>query len=63
MPLRLYSTLTQRKEEITPLTAGEVRMYVCGVTVYDLCHLGHARSLLTFEVLRRTLRFRGYGVR
>ncbi len=63
MPLRLYSTLTQRKEEITPLTAGEVRMYVCGVTVYDLCHLGHARSLLTFEVLRRYLRFRGYGVR
>ncbi len=63
MPLRFYNTLTERKEELTPLTAGEVRMYVCGVTVYDLCHLGHARSLLTFEVLRRYLRFRGYRVR
>ena len=63
MPLRFYNTLTERKEELTPLTVGEVRMYVCGVTVYDLCHLGHARSLLTFEVLRRYLRFRGYRVR
>ncbi|MEK7337906.1 MAG: cysteine--tRNA ligase [candidate division NC10 bacterium] len=63
MPLRFYNTRTERKEELTPLTAGEVRMYVCGVTVYDLCHLGHARSLLTFEVLRRYLRFRGYRVR
>ncbi len=63
MPLRLYNTLTERKEELTPLIPGEVRMYVCGVTVYDLCHLGHARSLLTFEILRRYLTFRGYRVR
>ncbi len=63
MPPRLYNTLTQRKEEIAPLVPGEVGMYVCGVTVYDLCHLGHARSLLVFEVLRRYLTFRGYRVR
>ena len=63
MPLRLNNTLTERKEEFTPLTPGEVRMYVCGITAYDLCHLGHARSLLVFEVLRRYLNFRGYRVR
>ncbi|HEU5393668.1 MAG TPA: cysteine--tRNA ligase, partial [Candidatus Methylomirabilis sp.] len=63
MALRLNNTLTERKEELTPLAPGEVRMYVCGITAYDLCHLGHARSLLVFEVLRRYLVFRGYRVR
>ncbi|MBI2080354.1 MAG: cysteine--tRNA ligase [candidate division NC10 bacterium] len=63
MALRLYNTLTERKEELVPIAPGEVRMYVCGITAYDLCHLGHARSLLVFEVLRRYLAFRGYRVR
>jgi cysteinyl-tRNA synthetase len=61
--LRLYNTLTERKEELVPIVPGEVRMYVCGITAYDLCHLGHARSLLAFEILRRYLGFRGYRVR
>lgn len=61
--MRLYNTLTERKEEVVPLAPGAVRMYVCGITAYDLCHLGHARSLLVFEVLRRYLALRGYGVR
>jgi len=62
MALRIFNTLTRRKEDFVPLVAGEVRMYVCGVTVYDLCHIGHARSAIAFDVIRRYLRFRGYRV-
>ena len=62
MALRIFSTLTRRKEDFVPLVAGEVRIYVCGVTVYDLCHIGHARSAIVFDVIRRYLRFRGYRV-
>ena len=62
MPVRIFNTLTRRKEDFVPLVAGEVRMYVCGVTVYDLCHIGHARSAIVFDVIRRYLRFRGYRV-
>jgi cysteinyl-tRNA synthetase len=62
MALRIFNTLTRRKEDFVPLVAGEVRMYVCGVTVYDLCHIGHARSAIVFDVIRRYLRFRGYRV-
>jgi cysteinyl-tRNA synthetase len=62
MALRIFNTLTRRKEDFVPLVAGEVRMYVCGVTVYDLCHIGHARSAIAFDVIRRYLRFRGYHV-
>ncbi len=62
MALRLYNTLTRTKEVFTPLNPGEVRMYVCGVTVYDLAHVGHARSALVFDVIRRWLIHRGYRV-
>jgi cysteinyl-tRNA synthetase len=62
MPLRIFNTLTRRKEDFVPLVPGEVRMYVCGVTVYDLCHIGHARSAIVFDVMRRYLRSRGYRV-
>ncbi|MBI4590716.1 MAG: cysteine--tRNA ligase [Candidatus Rokubacteria bacterium] len=63
MALKIYNTLTRRKEDLVPLHPGEVRMYVCGVTVYDLSHIGHGRSALVFDVIRRYLRFRGYQVR
>ncbi len=61
--LKIYNTLTGRKEELTPLKAGTVKMYVCGVTVYDYCHLGHARSALVFDVMRRHLEFSDYRVK
>jgi cysteinyl-tRNA synthetase len=60
--VKLYNTMTRSKEELVPLTPGEVRMYVCGVTVYDYSHIGHARSALVFDVLRRYLTFKGYRV-
>ncbi len=62
MALRIFNSITRRKEDFVPLVAGEVRMYVCGVTPYDLCHIGHARSAIVFDVIRRYLRFRGYHV-
>ncbi|MDB9524768.1 cysteine--tRNA ligase, partial [Oscillatoria sp. CS-180] len=58
----LYNTLTKRKQPFTPIHPGRVTMYCCGVTVYDDCHLGHARSYLGWDVLRRYLRWRGYTV-
>lgn len=60
--LKIYNTLTGRKEEFKPLTPGQVKMYVCGVTVYDECHLGHARSALVFETIRRYLVHSGLAV-
>ena len=62
MGLKIFNTLSGNKEEFVPLKAGEVRMYVCGVTVYDSCHIGHARALLTFDVVYRYLKFLGYRV-
>ncbi|MBW2040141.1 MAG: cysteine--tRNA ligase, partial [Deltaproteobacteria bacterium] len=62
MGLRVYNTMTQRKEEFIPLRGGRIGMYVCGVTVYDLCHIGHARSAVVFDVIYRYLRHRGYEV-
>jgi cysteinyl-tRNA synthetase len=62
MALRIYNTLTHRKELFEPLTPGRVRMYVCGVTVYDECHVGHARSAIVFDVIYRYLMHRGYQV-
>ncbi|MEX0805295.1 MAG: cysteine--tRNA ligase [Candidatus Binatia bacterium] len=62
MALKIFSTLSGEKEEFIPLTPGEVRMYVCGVTVYDSSHIGHARSLLTFDTIYRYLTFLGYRV-
>ena len=60
--VKIYNTLTQQKEELHPLEAGKVKLYVCGITVYDYCHLGHARMLVAFDVVVRYLRFRGYDV-
>ena len=62
MALRIFNTLTRRKEDFLPIVPGEARIYVCGVTVYDLCHIGHARSAIAFDIMRRYLRFRGYTV-
>jgi cysteinyl-tRNA synthetase len=62
MALKIFNTLSGDKEEFVPLTAGEVRMYVCGVTVYDSSHVGHARSFITFDVIYRYLKFSGYRV-
>lgn len=62
MGLRIYNTLTRRKEEFQPLRPGKVGMYVCGVTVYDMCHIGHARSIVLFDVIFRYLRTSGYDV-
>ncbi|MEP3590721.1 MAG: cysteine--tRNA ligase [Marinobacter sp.] len=60
--MRIYNTLTQQKEEFKPIEPGKVRMYVCGMTVYDYCHLGHGRVLVAFDVISRYLRHRGYDV-
>jgi cysteinyl-tRNA synthetase len=62
MSLKIFNTLSGEKEDFAPLTRGEVRMYVCGVTVYDSSHIGHARSLLTFDTVYRYLKFSGYRV-
>ena len=63
MSLTLYNTLTRQKEPFAPLEPGQVRMYCCGVTVYDYCHLGHARSYIVWDTVRRYLTWRGYQVR
>lgn len=62
MPLTLYNTPTKKKEMFIPLTPNQVTMYVCGVTVYDDCHLGHARSALVFDTIRRYLEYSGCQV-
>ncbi|MFZ9570635.1 MAG: cysteine--tRNA ligase [Vulcanococcus sp.] len=62
MTLRLTNTLTRRVEDFRPLEPGKVSIYCCGVTVYDLCHLGHARSYIAWDVLRRYLIWSGYAV-
>ena len=62
MSLRIFDSLTRKKEDFVSLMPGEARIYVCGVTVYDLCHIGHARSAIVFDVIRRYLRFKGFKV-
>ncbi|MBV8248158.1 MAG: cysteine--tRNA ligase [Comamonas sp.] len=62
MSLRIYNTLSRALEAFSPIEPGHVRMYVCGMTVYDLCHLGHARSMVAFDVVQRWLRASGYRV-
>ena len=62
MSLRIYNTLTRALEEFSPLQPPHVRMYVCGITVYDLCHVGHARAGVAFDVVQRWLRASGYRV-
>ena len=58
--IRIHNSLTGQKEDLTPITPGELRMYVCGLTVYDYVHIGHARMLMVFDVISRYLRHRGY---
>jgi cysteinyl-tRNA synthetase len=60
--LHIYNSLTKQKEPFTPLTPGQVKLYVCGMTVYDYCHLGHARVMVCFDVIVRFLRASGYRV-
>ncbi len=62
MALRIYNTLGRKKELFEPLEPGKVRMYVCGPTVYDSCHIGHARSVVVFDVIVRYLKAKGYDV-
>jgi cysteinyl-tRNA synthetase len=62
MSLRIYNTLSRRTETFSPIEPGHVRMYVCGMTIYDLCHIGHARMAMAFDVVQRWLRQSGYRV-
>ncbi len=62
MALRLYNSITRIKEDFVPLNPGRIGMYVCGVTVYDYCHIGHARAYVAFDVIQRYLRSRGFDV-
>ncbi|MDY4992396.1 MAG: cysteine--tRNA ligase [Succinivibrio sp.] len=61
--LKIYNSLTRTKQEFKPTTPGKIGMYVCGVTVYDLCHIGHARTFVNFDVIVRYLRYAGYEVK
>ncbi|HHI00797.1 MAG TPA: cysteine--tRNA ligase, partial [Thermococcus litoralis] len=60
--MKVYNTMSRQKEEFKPLRDGEVKMYVCGPTVYDYTHLGHARTYIAFDVIRRYLEHKGYTV-
>ena len=60
--MKVYNTLSKRKEEFTPLEEGVVKMYVCGPTVYNLIHIGNARPMIVFDTVRRYLEYRGYRV-
>ena len=62
MSLRIFNTLTRDLQPFTPIEPGHVRMYVCGMTIYDLCHIGHARMMMAFDVLQRWLKCSGYRV-
>ncbi|PIE60649.1 MAG: cysteine--tRNA ligase [Desulfobulbus propionicus] len=62
MPVRIYNTLTRKKEELKPIEDNHVKLYVCGITSYDYCHIGHARSSLVFDMVVRYLRYRGFNV-
>jgi len=62
MTIKFYNSLTNQKEDFVPINEGEVVMYVCGMTVYDNCHLGHARAMMAFDILARYLRYQNYKV-
>ena len=62
MTIKFYNSLTNQKEEFTPIRPGEVGMYVCGMTVYDNCHLGHARAMMAFDILVRYFQYQDYKV-
>ena len=63
MSIKIYNTLTRKKEDFQPLIDGKVRMYVCGPTVYTNAHVGHAMSALVFDIIRRYFDYRGYQVK
>ena len=60
--MKLFNTISRRKEEFVPLEEGKVRMYVCGPTVYNLIHIGNARPMIIFDTVRRYLEYKGYEV-
>ena len=60
--MKLYNTLTRKKEEFVPITPGEVKMYVCGPTVYNFFHIGNGRTFIVFDTIRRYFEYRGYKV-
>jgi len=62
MPIKIFHTRTRKKEIFQPLQEGKVGIYVCGITAYDVCHIGHARAAVVFDVVVRHLRSRGYQV-
>ncbi len=62
MSLRIFNTLSRELETFSPIEPGQVRMYVCGMTIYDLCHIGHARMMMAFDVVQRWLKVSGYRV-
>ncbi|UJF18761.1 cysteine--tRNA ligase [Vibrio sp. SS-MA-C1-2] len=60
--LKIYNSLTKQKEQFVPINPGKIGMYVCGVTIYDLCHIGHGRTFVSFDVISRYLRYSGYDL-
>ena len=60
--MKIFNTLTRRKEEFVPLEEGKVKMYVCGPTVYNLIHIGNARPMIIFDTARRYMEYKGYEV-
>ena len=60
--MKIFNTLSRRKEEFVPLTPGKVKMYVCGPTVYNLIHIGNARPMIVFDTVRRYFEYKGYEV-
>ena len=61
--MKIYNSLTRKKEEFIPLESNKVKMYACGITVYDLSHIGHARQAIVYAMIAEYLRFRGYDVK
>ncbi len=61
--MKIYNSMTKQKEEFVPLDENEVKIYACGITVYDQCHIGHARQAITYDMMCQYLRFRGYNVK
>ena len=60
--MKIYNTLTKKKEEFVPIEPGKVRMYVCGPTVYNFIHIGNARPMIVFDTVRRYMEYKGYEV-
>ncbi|HMK56909.1 MAG TPA: class I tRNA ligase family protein, partial [Dissulfurispiraceae bacterium] len=61
--MKIFNTLTGSKEDFVPLAPGKIGMYACGVTVYDYCHIGHARSAIVFDIMSRYFRYKGFDMK